>query len=115
MIGLLPAYASHFTLVARACERQRTPWNHLHALWVRDGFIDIDIRSVAAGGSLDEHSHSYDLRVLVLQGQVRLDSVDGSSEYRAGDLFSVSAGLRHSEWFGGDEYLYLAGRRHIAP
>jgi len=57
------------------------------------------------------HSHDFDVRALVLSGEVTLTTDDTSRTYRVGDVFEMSAGCVHSEQYGPDGSESLAGRR----
>ena len=76
----------------------------------RDGF-DVDRRVLPAGTVVDEHAHSYDVRALVLGGEIRLILDGDEYAYREGDIFVLPAGHRHAESVGPAGVDYLVGRR----
>jgi quercetin dioxygenase-like cupin family protein len=80
----------------------------------RDGFDDVQRRSVPAGTIVPEHAHSFDVRALVLNGEITLTVEGVEYAYREGDIFVVPAGHRHAEAVGPAGVDYLVGRRHVA-
>lgn len=57
------------------------------------------------------HSHDFDVRALVLSGELILTTDGGSRTYRAGDVFEMTAGCVHSEQYGPEGSESLVGRR----
>jgi quercetin dioxygenase-like cupin family protein len=94
---------------------REAPMNHEHfeAALRREGF-DIARRTLAAGTLVAEHAHPFDVRALVLNGEITL-TVDGEDyAYREGDIFVMPAGHRHMETIGPAGVEYLVGRRRAA-
>ncbi|MBR0656095.1 cupin domain-containing protein [Plastoroseomonas arctica] len=79
------------------------------AALLRDGF-SADIRVVEPNTSNPEHSHPYDVRGLVLEGDITLTTVEGSRTYRPGEVFTMEAGRPHAELFGPQGARNLVGR-----
>ena len=81
------------------------------AALVEQGYRDIETKSLLATYRAKEHAHSFDVRALVLAGEITL-TVDGRAHsYGAGDVFTMEAGCRHAEAVGSDGVRYLVGRR----
>ena len=57
------------------------------------------------------HAHDFDVRALVLSGELTLTTDGTSRTYRAGDIFEMPAGCVHSEQYGPDGTESLVGRR----
>jgi len=57
------------------------------------------------------HSHDFDVRALVLSGELTLTTDGTSRTYRVGDIFEMPAGCVHSEQYGPDGSESLVGRR----
>ena len=57
------------------------------------------------------HSHDFDVRALVLSGELTLTTDGTSRTYRVGDIFEMAAGCVHSEQYGPDGSESLVGRR----
>ncbi len=58
------------------------------------------------------HAHEFDARLLVLEGAVRITSDGAERTYRAGEIYEMPAGRRHSETAAPEGARYLAGRRY---
>lgn len=81
----------------------------------REGFIEGDVKALEAGMMTDVHDHPCDVCALVLDGEIAL-TIDGAeTAYRAGDVFTLAAGIPHAEKIGRDGVRYLIGRRHPCP
>lgn len=78
----------------------------------RDGFDPVERRNLPAGMVVAEHAHPFDVRALVLNGQITLTVEGIEYAYRAGDIFVMPAGHRHAEAAGAAGVDYLVGRRH---
>ena len=76
---------------------------HFETALRREGF-DIARQSMPAGAVVAEHVHPFDVRALVLNGEIRL-TVEGE------DIFVLPAGHRHAEAAGPTGVDYLVGRR----
>ena len=59
-----------------------------------------------------EHSHDFDARVMVLDGEMTIACNGAAQTYRAGDVCAIAAGTPHTEQCGADGARYLAGRRY---
>ncbi|KUM42600.1 cupin domain-containing protein [Pseudomonas sp. EpS/L25] len=60
---------------------------------------------------LDVHSHPFEARALVIDGELWLRTAEGEQLYQAGDIFHLGAHEPHTEGFGPEGVRYLAGRR----
>ena len=78
-----------------------------------DGFDEIFNREYPPGFQATDHTHGFDVRALVLGGEITL-KVDGVTRaYRTGDVFVMEAGCVHAEAVGPEGVTYLVGRRHV--
>ena len=80
----------------------------------RDGF-DVEHRSLPPSTVVSEHAHAFDVRALVLNGEITLTVEGVQYAYREGDIFVLPAGHRHAEAVGPAGVDYLVGRRPFAP
>ena len=64
-----------------------------------------------AGGSLDDHSHPFKAKALILEGELRIRTADAECRYGAGDVFHLAAHVPHSEVYGPAGVTYLVGRK----
>ena len=78
----------------------------------RDGFADIDTKSVEGNKRVGAHSHPFDVRAKVLAGEITLAFNGVSHTYRAGDIFTMTAGCEHAEQCAPTGVTYTVGRRH---
>ncbi len=77
----------------------------------RAGFDDIERKNLPAGTRVPEHAHPFDVRALVLDGEIRLIVEGDEYAYREGDIFVMPAGHPHAEAVGPSGVDYLVGRR----
>lgn len=59
----------------------------------------------------DTHTHEFDASVLVLAGEITVTTADETCTCRAGDTFSLNAGIPHKEMIGPEGVKFLSGRR----
>ena len=78
----------------------------------RAGF-DIGQQALPAGAVVAEHAHPFDVRALVLSGDITLTIAGEDYAFREGDIFVMPAGQRHAETVGAEGVNYLVGRRRI--
>jgi quercetin dioxygenase-like cupin family protein len=78
----------------------------------QDGFTEVERKTVEPRLPSKPHSHPFDVRALVLDGEITLSSEGADRVYRAGDIFTMAAGCVHSETYGPNGLTYVIGRRH---
>ena len=62
---------------------------------------------------MDEHTHPFEAKALILAGEIRIVTAQGERVYRAGDLFHLQAHEPHSEFYGPLGVRYLSGRKPV--
>ena len=77
-----------------------------------EGFTQIESKALDPKPGNVEHVHDYDIRGMVLDGVFIVTQGGQSVTYRAGDVFAVPAGKRHSEEIGPDGARILVGRKY---
>jgi quercetin dioxygenase-like cupin family protein len=82
-----------------------------HELEVQ-GYREVVDRRMEAGAINSEHTHEFDARLLVLEGEMTIVCDGEERTYRAGDTFAMIAGRPHTERCGSKGVRYLAGRRY---
>jgi quercetin dioxygenase-like cupin family protein len=75
------------------------------------GYADIATSKGSANKVTTPHAHDFDVRALVLSGELTLTTDGVARTYRAGDVFEMAAGCIHSEHYGPDGSESLVGRR----
>ncbi len=75
------------------------------------GYDEVDVKGLDHKPANTEHAHDYDIRGLVLDGIFAVWQNERVTHYRAGDIFDVSAGVKHSEEIGPDGARVVIGRR----
>lgn len=76
------------------------------------GYREIVDRRMNAKATNPEHSHEFDARLLVLEGEMTVVCDGEERTYQVGDTFAMTAGRRHTERCGPGGVHYLAGRRY---
>ena len=77
----------------------------------KEGFDEILTKELPANMNNEPHAHDFDVRSLVVSGEIAL-IVDGVRQtYRAGQEFKMQAGCRHQESVGPEGVKYIVGRR----
>ena len=79
----------------------------------RDGF-EMSTRSMEANKHNGLHSHPFEVRAVMLSGELTLRYEGITQMCRTGDVFSMRAGCEHEEQFGPEGATYLVGRRQLA-
>lgn len=80
----------------------------------RDGYDEILLREWEPSKQVPEHTHPFDTRAVVLEGEFTLTCEGKSRVLRQGDVFAVAANTPHSESYGPAGARFLAGRRKPA-
>lgn len=81
---------------------------------IQDGYSDVELRTMPANTFNDRHSHDFDVRALMLEGQLKLSWDGREHTFQPGEIFTMEAGCQHVEQFGPTQTRYLVGRRHAA-
>jgi quercetin dioxygenase-like cupin family protein len=75
------------------------------------GFREIVLVEREPDGALDQHSHPFESRALILSGELTLVIAGRESLYRTGDVFHLQHGELHAERYGPAGVRYLVGRK----
>ena len=78
----------------------------------RDGYLEIKHRLIDRGLDTRPHSHPFDTRLLVLEGETTIVCGGAQRTYRAGDIVEIDAGVEHCERYGAARVGLVAGLRH---
>lgn len=85
--------------------------SELETAWKRDGYLEIETRHRKANMFKPEHSHRFDARVHILEGELTLTRDGRTQTFRAGETFEMPAGCMHSERCGSGANSFLLGHR----
>jgi uncharacterized cupin superfamily protein len=77
----------------------------------RDGFAPPVEVARPPGGGLDEHTHPFEAKALILDGEIRIAAGGHERLYRPGEVFHLQANEPHRESYGPQGVRYLSGRR----
>ncbi|MDE2201700.1 MAG: cupin [Burkholderiaceae bacterium] len=75
-----------------------------------EGFIEFHI-VIREAGEMDEHTHPFKARALILAGEIRIRTGEGERTYLPGDVFRLDAHTPHAERYGAQGVQYLVARR----
>jgi len=78
-----------------------------------EGFGNIETKQLPAAGRNTEHAHPFEVRALVLEGQISLGFAGQVRTYAKGEVFTMGAGCAHTEEVGTEGVRYLVGRRPV--
>ncbi len=77
----------------------------------REGFETLVEVQRESNGMIDTHSHPFQSKALILAGELRLIVAGKENIYRVGDVFELSNGIEHEEYYGPQGVTYLVGRK----
>jgi gentisate 1,2-dioxygenase len=86
----------------------RTAWE---AALAADGYAGPLDRRIEPGQVAPEHTHPFDARLLILEGEFVLTCQGETRRYGPGEAFDLAAGIPHEEACGLTGATYLVGRR----
>ncbi len=78
----------------------------------RDGFPSPVLVVRGSSACLGEHSHPFEVRALVTQGQIDIVINGLKSTYLTGDVFFLAHSQVHAESYGDEGVQYLASRKN---
>lgn len=77
----------------------------------QEGFQDIVVVERAAHGFLDIHTHPFEAKALIVEGEIFIQSDNSARTYVVGDIFHLAEAEPHTERYGPVGVKYLAGRK----
>lgn len=77
----------------------------------RDGFPEpVEVQQVPSG-QIGVHEHPFEVKALVVEGDITI-VIDGlSKNYKAGEMFHLELKQPHAESYGSEGVKYLASRK----
>ena len=80
----------------------------------RDGYLDIRQRFLERGVDTQPHSHPFETRLLIVEGEMTIVCGGTQRTYRAGEILEIGADIEHMERYAPDCVRFVAGLRHKA-
>lgn len=80
-------------------------------LLAEEGFGEIVTVEREANGSLDVHTHPFEAKALILEGDICIRSEGSEHRFLAGEIFHLAPNTPHSETYGPQGVIYLVGRK----
>lgn len=77
----------------------------------QEGYEQVITVEREANGIVDMHSHPFEARALILDGELRLVREGAEQVCRPGDEFHLEANALHTESYGPQGVRYLVGRK----
>lgn len=78
------------------------------------GFHEVLTREWAPNQFIDTHTHPFEVRALVVQGEFVLGCGGQARTYRAGEIFTLPAEVPHTEQYGPAGAVFRVGRKRKA-
>lgn len=75
------------------------------------GFEQVTTVTREPHGALEVHTHPFEARALILEGEIRISCAGRETVYRPGDVFHLAQAEPHSERYGPQGVRYLVGRK----
>ncbi|WP_417518510.1 cupin domain-containing protein [Minwuia sp.] len=76
-----------------------------------DGFENVGLKEMEPNCHNDAHAHDFDVRAMVVEGDITL-TVDGKKrKYSPGDIIEMERGCMHIEDVGDQGMKFVVGRR----
>lgn len=83
------------------------------ATLAQDGY-EVVARGMAPNTINPDHTHDFDARVLVTEGEITITRAGQATRFGVGEWCAVAAGELHAEHAGPVGVSYVAGRRKAA-
>lgn len=77
----------------------------------REGFQTTALVEREADSSLENHTHAFEAKALILEGELTLTVAGKKTRYQTGDVFHLMTNETHSERYGPEGVCYLVGRK----
>ncbi len=80
----------------------------------REGFQEVLTLALKPDGFVDTHSHAWEVRALILRGELTLTFGGAQHHYKVGETFNLPLAEPHTERYGPEGVEFLVGRKYPA-
>jgi quercetin dioxygenase-like cupin family protein len=77
----------------------------------KEGFPDAVLVRREPNVTMEVHTHPFEAKALIVEGEIRIRVGDEERLYRVGDVFHLPANEAHAERYGPQGVTYLVGRK----
>ncbi|WP_233852231.1 cupin domain-containing protein [Paraburkholderia sp. HD33-4] len=77
----------------------------------QEGFPDAVLVTREPNVAMDVHTHPFEAKALIVEGELQIRVGDDERLYRVGDVFHLPANVAHAERYGPQGVTYLVGRK----
>lgn len=88
-----------------------TDFEAFRAAALAEGFTEVLPRTWAADTVVPEHTHPFEVKAVVVEGELWLGCAEGMRHLQAGDRFELAAEVPHTERYGPAGATYWVARR----
>jgi quercetin dioxygenase-like cupin family protein len=78
---------------------------------LKEGFPDAVFVTREPNTVMDVHTHPFEAKALIVDGEMHIRVGDDERLYRVGDVFHLPANKAHAERYGPNGVSYLVGRK----
>lgn len=77
----------------------------------QEGYAEPVVVEREPNGSMELHTHPFEAKALILDGEIRLLTGTREQVFHAGEVFHLKSGEPHHESYGNTGVRYLVGRK----
>ena len=81
------------------------------AILADEGYTNLVTVEREANGALDWHTHPFEAKAIILEGEIRIQYDGKNDRYQVGEIFHLAAEVPHQEQYGPSGVKYLVGRK----
>ena len=94
---------------------QATTFEDFQSMALSEGFDEVLVREWAPGQQLAMHTHPFEVKALVVRGELALTCHGHTRRIVAGGAFELEHEAPHSEHYGPEGATFWVARRHTTP
>jgi quercetin dioxygenase-like cupin family protein len=89
-----------------------TSFQQFRADALASGFDEVLVREWKPGTIVPDHTHEFDISVIVMEGELWLTAGGAERRLGPGDTFELGAGTAHAERYGPQGAVFWVARKH---